>query len=90
MDNATDLGEMKNATDLREVDNATELSKVDNATDLGEMDYATDLGEVELQGIICGQGNVEAAVEVLQQRVAVVVEEEGVVAEGGHGDANLS
>lgn len=35
----------------------------------------THLGEVELQGVISGEGDVEAAVEVLLQRVAVVVEE---------------
>ena len=50
----------------------------------------THLGEVELQGVISGEGDVEAAVEVLLQRVAVVVEEKGVVAKGGHCYADLS
>ena len=50
----------------------------------------THLGEVELQRVISGEGDVEAAVEVLLQRVAVVVEEKGVVAKGGHCYADLS
>ena len=47
------------------------------------------LGEVELQGVICRQADTQSPRQVLGQRVAVVVEEEGVVAEGRHGDSNL-
>lgn len=49
----------------------------------------SDLGEVELQGVIGGQRDHEAAGQVLGQWVPVVAEEEAVVAERGHGDANL-
>lgn len=49
----------------------------------------SDLGEVELQGIISGQGDHEPAGQVLGERVPVVAEEEAVVAERRHGDANL-
>lgn len=48
-----------------------------------------DLGEVKLQGVISGQGDHEAPGQVLRQRVAVVAEEEAVVAERGHGNADL-
>ena len=48
-----------------------------------------DLGEVELQGVVCGQGDREAPGQVLQEGVAVVAEEQAVVAERGHGDAHL-
>lgn len=48
-----------------------------------------DLGEMELQGIVRGQRDHEAAGQVLGERVPVVAEEEAVVAERGHGDANL-
>ena len=44
---------------------------------------------MELQGVVGGEGDVEAAVEVFLQGVAVVVQEEGVVAQRGHGDADL-
>jgi hypothetical protein len=50
----------------------------------------SDLGEVELQGIICGQRDHEATGQVLRERVPVVAEEQAVVAERGHGDADLS
>ena len=50
---------------------------------------STNLCEVKLQGIVCGERHVQPAVEVLRQRVAVVVQEQGVVAEGGHGNADL-
>lgn len=50
----------------------------------------SDLGEVELQGVICGQGDHEATGQVLRERVPVVAEEQAVVAERGHGNADLS
>lgn len=49
----------------------------------------TDLGEVELQRVVRAEGDAETAGEELRQGVAVVVEEEGVVAEGRHGDGDL-
>lgn len=50
----------------------------------------THLGEVELERIISGQGDHEPPREVLGQGVAVVAQEEAVVAQRGHGNANLS
>lgn len=50
----------------------------------------TDLGEVKLQRVVCGQRDHEASGQVLRQRVAVVAEEQAVIAERGHGDAYLS
>lgn len=47
------------------------------------------LGEVELEGVIGGEGDHEPPREVLGQGVAVVAEEEAVVAQRGHGDADL-
>ena len=44
---------------------------------------------MQLQGVVRGQGHVEAAREVDLEGVAIVVEEELVVAEGAHGDAHL-
>lgn len=49
----------------------------------------SDLGEVKLQWIICGQRDHEASGQILWQRVAMVAEEQAVIAEGGHGDAYL-
>lgn len=49
----------------------------------------TDLGEVELQGVIGGEGDHETTRQVLRKGVAVVAEEEAVVAEWRHGNANL-
>ena len=51
--------------------------------------FPSDLGEVELQGVVGGQGHDEAPGQVLRQGVTVVAEEQAVVAEGRHGDANL-
>lgn len=50
----------------------------------------TDLGEVELEGIVSGQRHHEASGQVLWQWVAMVTEEQAVVTQRGHGDANLS
>ena len=47
------------------------------------------LGEVELQGVVWGQRDEQPPRQVLGQGVAVVVEEQGVVGQGGHGDADL-
>ena len=44
---------------------------------------------MELERIVGGEGDEEAPGEVLGEGVAVVGEEEGVVAEGRHGYANL-
>lgn len=48
-----------------------------------------DLGEVKLQGVVGGQGDHEASGQILWQRVPVVAEEQAVIAERRHGDANL-
>lgn len=45
---------------------------------------------MELQWVISGQRHHEASRQVLRQRIPMVTEEKAVVAEGGHGDANLS
>ena len=47
------------------------------------------LGEVELEGVVGGDGDVEASGKVVRQGGAVVGQEEGVVAERAHGDAHL-
>lgn len=47
------------------------------------------LGEVELEGVVGGEGDHEPPREVLGQGVAVVAEEEAVVAERGHSNGNL-
>ena len=47
------------------------------------------LGEVELEGVVGGDGDVEAPGKVVRQGGAVVGQEEGVVAERAHGDAHL-
>lgn len=47
------------------------------------------LGEVELQGVVSGQRDHEAAGQILGERVPVIAEEEAVIAERGHGDADL-
>lgn len=47
------------------------------------------LGEVDHERIVGGEGHVEAAGEEGGEGVLVVVQEEGVVAQGGHGQANL-
>ena len=45
---------------------------------------------MELQGVVSGQRDVESPAEVVGKRAAVVVQEEVVVAQWGHGDAHLS
>ena len=52
--------------------------------------FHTDLGEVELKGIISGQRDHETSGQVLRQRVAMVTEEQAVVTQWWHGNANLS
>ena len=47
------------------------------------------LGEVELQRIIRAQTDVEPRLEEVRQRVALVGEEEGVVAERAHRNSDL-
>ncbi len=49
-----------------------------------------DLGKVELQRIISGQRDYEASGQVLRQWVAMVTEEQAVVTQWWHGNANLS
>jgi len=52
-------------------------------------DGAEYLGEVELQWIVGGQRDKQASRQVLGQRVTMIVEEQRVVAERRHGDADL-
>ena len=47
------------------------------------------LGEVELEGVVGGDGDVEASGEVVRQGRAVVRKEEGVVAQWGHCNTHL-
>lgn len=49
-----------------------------------------DLGEVELERIVSGQRDHESSGQILWQRVAVVAQEQAVVAQRRHGNANLS
>lgn len=49
----------------------------------------TDLGEVKLQRVVRGQRDHEAPGQVFWQRVAMVAEEQAVIAERRHGDAYL-
>lgn len=44
---------------------------------------------MELHGVVGGQGNHEALLLELQQGVLGVLQEQAVVAEGGHGDGDL-
>ena len=44
---------------------------------------------MELEGVVGGDGDVEAPGKVVRQGGAVVGQEEGVVAERAHGDAHL-
>ena len=44
---------------------------------------------MKLQGIVGGQGNVEASGQVVRKRITGVGEEERIVAQGTHGDADL-
>lgn len=50
---------------------------------------ASYLGEVELQGIISGKRDKQPSREVVWERIAVVVQEQVVVAERRHGDPHL-
>lgn len=50
---------------------------------------SADLSEVELQRVVRGQGHHEASGQVLWERVAMVTEEQAVIAERRHGDAYL-
>lgn len=50
----------------------------------------SDLGKVKLQRIVCGERDHESSRQVLWQRVAVVAEEQAIIAKRRHGDANLS
>ena len=47
------------------------------------------LGEVELEGVVGGDGDVEASGQVVGQGGPVVRQEEGVVAQWGHGNTHL-
>lgn len=49
----------------------------------------TDLGEVELERIVGGQRYHESSGQILWQRVAVVAQEQAVVAQWRHGNADL-
>ena len=50
---------------------------------------SADLSEVELQWVVCGEGDIQASAEVFGQRVTMVVQEQRVVAQGGHCDTDL-
>jgi len=54
-----------------------------------EYDGTEYLGEVELQWIVSRQRDKQASRQVLGQRVTMIVEEQRVVAERRHGDADL-
>ena len=45
---------------------------------------------MELEGVVRGEGDEEATGEIFGEGVAVIVEEEGVVTEGGHRNPDLS
>ena len=47
------------------------------------------LGEVELEGVVGGDGDVEASGQVVGQGGPVVGQEERVVAQWGHGNTHL-
>ena len=49
-----------------------------------------NLGEMELKWIICAQTNVKTSLEEIRKRISLVRQEEGVVTQGTHGNANLS
>lgn len=49
----------------------------------------SNLSVVELHRVVGGEGNHEALLLELQQRVLGVLQEQAVVAEGGHGDGDL-
>lgn len=49
----------------------------------------SDLGEVELERIVSGQRDHETPGQVLWQRVSMVAQEQTVVAQRRHGDADL-
>ena len=44
---------------------------------------------MELEGIICGEGHQEAPAKVVWERIAVVVQKQGVVAQRRHGNTHL-
>lgn len=46
-------------------------------------------GERELQRVIGGQGDVEPSLQILGERVSVVREKEGIIAQGRHSNADL-
>lgn len=50
----------------------------------------TDLSKVELQRVVSTERDAEPARQELRARVAVVVQEQGVVGQGRHGDRDLS
>jgi len=54
-----------------------------------DSDSAAYLGEVKLQRIVSGQRHEQTASEELRERVAMIVEEERIVAQRRHGDADL-
>lgn len=47
-------------------------------------------GVMELHGIVCGQRHAQSFVQEFSERVLGVFQEQAVVAEGRHGDWNLS
>lgn len=55
----------------------------------GPHSMRSDLGVVELHGVVSGQRNHQAFLVELQQGVLGVLQEQAVVAQGGHGDGDL-
>lgn len=49
----------------------------------------TDLGEMELQGVVSAQTNIQPCLEEIRQGVPLVREEQSVIAQRTHSDANL-
>lgn len=44
---------------------------------------------MKLHGVICRKGHHEALLVEVEQRILCILQEEAVVAEGGHSDGNL-
>ena len=51
--------------------------------------YQGLLREVDLQGVVCGERDLQALAEEIGEGVLAVVQEERVVRERGHGDTDL-
>lgn len=56
---------------------------------MGQPLFVAHLGVVELHGVVGGQRHTQALLQELPERVLGVLQEQAVVAQGGHGDGNL-